>query len=398
MQQALIVEYIFIVEFSQQHQSTFQQDLADAWTFITTILIANLKTSNNFQRRVMPNRIHQLIVKLTPNTDSVRLLAQENILNAKGAILISEGARRVSLFQRFVSFTIYSKSFELIDVYVPNKNKICNPSQLAANAKLNETPMSQRIILFYFNGGSPRLIVEYISSSNSEGARAPSSKLIVRCGYTEISFHFCKDSKIFREGVKDSTISIIGNNCLVGSIKHLKLSELIVKCPIGLIVRIIGLRVDQISIISLIGVGDLSLNSLVGSSASLARQPIGNIGLGVSFIGGFIGFVGLGFFSLDGLIDHNDLVGCIVLVNHIGLYFIGHNGLVSFIGLGIVGFKASASTASTGLLATSASLAVASLASSNQQPHRIIGPSASSASLASASLPHQPQRPLWHFG
>jgi hypothetical protein len=31
-----IVEYIFIVEFSQQHQSTFQQDLADAWTFITT--------------------------------------------------------------------------------------------------------------------------------------------------------------------------------------------------------------------------------------------------------------------------------------------------------------------------------------------------------------------------
>jgi hypothetical protein len=27
----LIVEYIFIVEFSQQHQSTFQQDLADAW-------------------------------------------------------------------------------------------------------------------------------------------------------------------------------------------------------------------------------------------------------------------------------------------------------------------------------------------------------------------------------
>jgi hypothetical protein len=92
-----IVEYIFIVEFSQQHQSTFQQDLANAWTFITTISIANLETSKNFQRRVMPNRIHQLIVKLTPNTDSVGVLAQENILNA----------RRVSLFQRFVSFTIY---------------------------------------------------------------------------------------------------------------------------------------------------------------------------------------------------------------------------------------------------------------------------------------------------
>jgi hypothetical protein len=73
----LIVEYIFIVEFSQQHQSTFQQDLANAWSFITTILIANLETSNNFQRRVMPSHIHQLIVKLTPNTDSEGVLARK---------------------------------------------------------------------------------------------------------------------------------------------------------------------------------------------------------------------------------------------------------------------------------------------------------------------------------
>ena len=89
----LIVEYIFIVEFSQQHQSTFQQNLADAWSFVTTILIANLETSNNFQQRVMPSHIHQLIVKLTPNTDSEGVLAQENILNMTGAILTSEGAR-----------------------------------------------------------------------------------------------------------------------------------------------------------------------------------------------------------------------------------------------------------------------------------------------------------------
>jgi len=83
----------FIVKFSQQHQSIFQQDLTDAWSFITTISIASLKTSNNFQQRVMPSRIHQLIVKLTPNTDSEGVLAQENILNATGAILTSEGAR-----------------------------------------------------------------------------------------------------------------------------------------------------------------------------------------------------------------------------------------------------------------------------------------------------------------
>jgi hypothetical protein len=33
--------------------------------------------------------------------------------------------------------------FHMIDVSVPNKNKMCNPSQLAANAKLKETPVSQ---------------------------------------------------------------------------------------------------------------------------------------------------------------------------------------------------------------------------------------------------------------
>jgi hypothetical protein len=87
----LIVEYIFIVEFSQQHQSTFQQDLADAWSFITTISIANIETSNHFQQRVMPSRIRQLIVKLTLNTDSEGVLAQENIFNITGAILTSEG-------------------------------------------------------------------------------------------------------------------------------------------------------------------------------------------------------------------------------------------------------------------------------------------------------------------
>jgi hypothetical protein len=76
-----------IVEFNQQHQSTLQQDLVDAWLF-NAISIANIKTSNNFQQRVMPKCIHQLIVKLTPNTDSEGVLAQENILNATGAILI----------------------------------------------------------------------------------------------------------------------------------------------------------------------------------------------------------------------------------------------------------------------------------------------------------------------
>jgi hypothetical protein len=40
----------------------------------------------------------------------------------------------------------------------------------ANSAKLNETSTSQRSTLLYFNGGSSQLIVEYIYSSNSEGA------------------------------------------------------------------------------------------------------------------------------------------------------------------------------------------------------------------------------------
>ncbi len=86
-----ISAFQLIVEYNQQHQSTLQQDLADAWLF-NTISITNRKPSNNFQQRVMLSCIHQLIVKLTSNTDSEGVLAQENILNATGAILTSEGA------------------------------------------------------------------------------------------------------------------------------------------------------------------------------------------------------------------------------------------------------------------------------------------------------------------
>jgi hypothetical protein len=87
----------------------------------------------------------------------------------------------------------------------------------ANSAKLNETPTSQQSTLLYFNSGSSRLIVEYIYSSNSEGAQfapnitasikaalhsegaqtfptilsvqphGPTPKLIVICNCTQIS-------------------------------------------------------------------------------------------------------------------------------------------------------------------------------------------------------------------
>ena len=193
---------------------------------------------------------------------------------------------------------------------------------------------------------------KFVVASHSEGARfAPnfdrpsdldSSKLIVI--FLKISFHFCEDYRIFREGeyqVKNDGYAIDKQrsaNICIGSVdcnSSVDCNVLVGRIDLN---NLNGL-VDQISIISLIGVGDLSLNSLVGSSASFARQLIGNIGLGISFIGlGFVGFICLGFFSLGGLINHNDLVGGSDLVDHIGLNFIDHNGLVSFIGLGIVGF------------------------------------------------------------
>jgi hypothetical protein len=66
---SVIPAFQSIIKFNQQHQSTLQQDLADAWLF-NPISIANLKTSNNYQQRVMHSCIHQMIVKLTPNTYS----------------------------------------------------------------------------------------------------------------------------------------------------------------------------------------------------------------------------------------------------------------------------------------------------------------------------------------
>jgi hypothetical protein len=140
--------------------------------------------------------------------------------NAFSIANLSEGAQR-----RFISSTIYRKSFELIDVSVPNKNEMCDASQLAANehkclnksntsvfqlkqelvdfstlnsfsiatklnsrlkdfrcqssisvnakansAKLNEIPTSQRKAMVHFYDGSSQFIVKHIYSLDSEGA------------------------------------------------------------------------------------------------------------------------------------------------------------------------------------------------------------------------------------
>jgi hypothetical protein len=106
---------------------------------------------------------------------------------------------------------------------------------------------------------APAIFGYNIALPNSKQAKP--TKLIVGCGYSKISFHFCKDCRIFCEGVKDSTIGISSNNGLVGLIGL----GLVGFIGFGLnsLVSFSGNSglVDQISLISL---ADLAIKSLVG--------------------------------------------------------------------------------------------------------------------------------------
>jgi hypothetical protein len=56
------------------------------------------------------------------------------------------------------------------------------------------------------------LVVKFVPILIFDGARAPLSMLIVGCEYFEISLHFCKDFRIFREGeweVKDDGNAVV---------------------------------------------------------------------------------------------------------------------------------------------------------------------------------------------
>ena len=109
--------------------------------------------------------------------------------------------------------------FQLIDVFVANKNDSCSLTATHVNYTCQLIVASKRGI------SHAQLIIDDAAHffSISEGARftpatlqtfklnvrfeeepAHWSKLVVGCGHSEISFHFCKDCRIFREGVKDN--------------------------------------------------------------------------------------------------------------------------------------------------------------------------------------------------
>jgi hypothetical protein len=68
------------------------------------------------------------------------------------------------------------------------------------------TLQTSKLIIASIKAASTFFNLMSISISHSEGAQAPLSMLIVGCGYSKISFHFCKDCRIFCEGVKGNGI------------------------------------------------------------------------------------------------------------------------------------------------------------------------------------------------
>jgi hypothetical protein len=238
-----------------------------------------------------------------------------------------------------------------------------------------------------FNDDTFQLVVELMSMSKSEGARAApnhSSQLIVASINSEISFHFCNNCRIFSEGVKVSNNGIMafgrimafGHNC-----NDVGPTKLIVKFiglvgPIDIIgqiflvgfVDLVGIvgrngyvgHIGLSSIDGIRGLNDCAIKNLVGLSASFTNRHISLVGL--DSIVGLIGFIDLGLIvsiigliglvGLDGivglvslltladcwiidLISPNSLVGFIYFVDLISLSGIG--GISGFGGLSLVG-------------------------------------------------------------
>jgi hypothetical protein len=177
---------------------------------------------------------------------------------------------------------------------------------------------------------------------NFEEAQAmpANSTLIVGYHYSKISLPFCKDCRIFCEGVKDNNNAFVeqqpGNyNEDVGDDEEKDNGISLVGLSGFNLVGVSGINglIGQISLVCLVGISDLvkqiNLISLVGISGF---GLVSLIGLGNLSI---IGHISLSGFNLVGLIGPS---GISSLVDHTGLNFISHNGLVNFMGLGLDGF------------------------------------------------------------
>jgi hypothetical protein len=183
----------------------------------------------------------------------------------------------------------------------------------------------QLIVESLFTGTNPSLLLPFHQDNPAITAASLANfslQLIVDI-FCKISFHFCEDYRIFCEGeyqYQDANGHQELTKLISGLIKHN-----------GLIGRIIGCN----GLINLVGFGLNGLDgfnsiiSLVGSSASYARQLIGFIGIGIKCLislvrlNGHISLVDLGRTSLT------SIVGLIGLIGRIGLN--GHNDGVGLV-------------------------------------------------------------------
>jgi hypothetical protein len=133
--------------------------------------------------------------------------------------------------------------------------------------------MSQQSTMLYFNGGSFRLIVGYIYSSNSEGAHSTRTtfmitqaldcqRLIVMSIRDKIPLNFHYEQIVFREGEWERQISLAGKISLVG---HIRLDDIFGLVGQTDLIGFVG-QIGSVSHIGLIGLIELicfvDLNSL----------------------------------------------------------------------------------------------------------------------------------------
>jgi hypothetical protein len=157
--------------------------------------------------------------------------------------------------------------------------------------------------------------------------------LIIFYCNSKISLHFCKDCKIFCEGVKGSGVveqnlplPLISTTAAAAKPNGLICHNDLVDYN-GLVSR--NNHINHIGFIdhkSLIGfAGHIGLDGFIGLVS--CNCIIGLINLAALSNHWLIGLIGVIGFGLSSLVGHNNLVA-----------LIGYNGLVSFIGLGFIGF------------------------------------------------------------
>ncbi len=284
-----------------------QEDLVN-FSSLKTISIAKPSTQINLVDRIFEtsnefNRQRVIVTFIKPNaniplsssegeinkaeSDSQEQQQNDRIVNINPLLLLPFQKARSALNSSI------KKNYKFIVV-----SKLRAPSTTfgANSVKLIEMRRSQRGTMLFFNGGSSRLIVKYIYSSNSEGAHSPPitftitqvlncQRLIVTSIRDKIPFNFCDEQIVFfkEEWEKKDDSNVINKQNLIGLAGQISL-------------------VGHIRLDGIIGlVGQTGLIGLVGQIGSV--DHIGLIGLIKP-----ICFIDLNSLFIQISVDHDQLI------------------------------------------------------------------------------------------